>query len=245
LKQYQSKDRLQVYRSQLLSNAELENLKGNLGQLISINSFWSGNIDRSKALADLNHFKASADLRRVLFEINADPKLSKTKPFTLIGLLDDSADPSEVFFMAASIFSLTDITCNDDQLWIVKMTLCTDEEYDSIFNSIQMKEQNEQNNLRTFAKILWKMDKLDLADEYYHRLINELPSNDPLLMIVYEDLGTMALEKKNYDASVQWFRKSIAIKNQSPDTKADESSKSIRAPNMKIGLFQFRLYSRE
>ena len=209
LKQHQPKCRLQVFRSQILSNQKLDNLKENLRQLISISSFWAANTDRSKALADTDQFKASSDLQRVLFEIAADPTLTTTKPFALI-------DASEVLFMAASVFRLTEITRQDDQVWIIKMTLCTDVEYNSMFDSIkiQPENENESSNLRLFAKILWKIDQLDLANRHYNRLINELPSDDPLLMIVYDDLGTMALEKKNYDAGVQYYTKSIAIKNQ-------------------------------
>jgi tetratricopeptide (TPR) repeat protein len=207
----------------------LDNLKENLGQIISINSFWSGNLDRSKALEDVNHFKTSAELKRVLFEIDADPTVSKTKPFALIDLKNNSDDSSEVIFSAASIFSLTTITDDDDddQLCIVKMTLCTDEDYDSIFSSMPIKEENEQSNLRTFAKILWKMGKLDLSQQYYNHLTDELPPNDPLLISICEDFGAMALEKKDYDATVKWYQKAIAIKDQNPDTATSEASKSI------------------
>jgi tetratricopeptide (TPR) repeat protein len=207
----------------------LNNLTENLGQYISINSFLFANTDRDKALQVFSTLKSSTDLQHVLFEIDASPALINIKPFGLISSQTEFIDQSEVLFMAASIFSLDEVTRNDDQLWIVKITLCNDQDYHSILNSIQINQQNEnqQTNLRTLAKILWKMDKLDLAEDYYNRLIKELPLNDPFLMIIYDDLGKMTLQNGNYDDSVQWFRKSIEIKKQNPptgDTYMDESN---------------------
>jgi tetratricopeptide (TPR) repeat protein len=231
LKQYQSKCQLQVFRSQVLSIDELNHLKQNLGQFISINSFLSANTDIAKALNVFSTFKPSTDFQSVLFAIDADPASINIKPFGLINSEAEFADESEVLFMAASIFTLNEIICDDNQLCIIKMTLCADEEYHSILDSMQIKPQdeNEQTNLRTFAKILWKMNKLDLAEYYYNRLIKQLPPNDPLLMVIYDDLGMMNLQKEKFDLSIKWFTKSIEIKKQT--SLIDDQS------NMFIGKF--------
>ncbi|CAF4076836.1 unnamed protein product, partial [Adineta steineri] len=215
LQKYQSKKFVRVYRCQLMSNDEINSLKQNIDQFISINSFFSTTDDRSTALFLLGDLTTQIDSERVLFEIEADPKVVTTKPFANISKHSDFPDESEVLFMIGSIFRLNSIDHNDDQIWIIKMTLCDDDEHDLKQVLMYMKQQieNEEINLRTLGKLLWKMGKLDLAEKYFNRLLQELPSNDPLLSNLYEDLGELASQTGDYDMSVQWHQKSLAIKN--------------------------------
>ncbi|CAF4825313.1 unnamed protein product, partial [Rotaria sp. Silwood2] len=57
------------------------------------------------------------------------------------------------------------------------------------------------------------MGKLDLAERYFTRLLNELPPNDSLLGKLYKDLGELASLTGDYDKSVQWHQKSLALKD--------------------------------
>jgi hypothetical protein len=148
----------------------------------------------------------SNDLKRVLFEIHADSRVVTTKPFADITSHSDFPAESEVLFMLGCIFRLNNITLdNDDQLWIIHMTLCGDDEHDLKQVLIHMKNQNRngETDLRTLARIVWKMGKFDLAEKYYRRLINEVPSNDPFLITLYEDLGEITSHKGDYDLSIQ------------------------------------------
>ncbi|CAF1099350.1 unnamed protein product [Adineta steineri] len=214
LQESQSKHPVQVYRSQLMSSDELDGLKNNIGQFISINSMFSTSKERTTAVFYLGEITTQIDSERVLFEIDADPKMITTKPFADISALSYFPHESEVLFMIGSIFRLNDIYCNDDQIWIIKMTLCNDDEHDLKQVLMYMKQQieSEETNLRTLGKLLWKMGKLDLAEKYFNRLLQELPSSDPLLSSLYEDLGELASQTGDYDISVQWHQKSLAIK---------------------------------
>ncbi len=215
LQKYQSENTLQVYRSQLMSIDEVDNLKQHIGQFISVNSFFSTSNDRTTALFLLGDTTSSIDLERVLFEIDADPKIVNTKPFADISKHSEFAEESEVLFMLGSIFRLTSIKRNVDQIWIIRMTLCSDDEHDLKQVLMYMKQQigSGETNLRILGKVLWKMGKLDLAEKYLNRLLEELPSSDPLLGNVYEDLGELASQTGHYDTSVKWHQKSLAIKS--------------------------------
>ncbi|CAF3834701.1 unnamed protein product, partial [Rotaria sp. Silwood1] len=57
------------------------------------------------------------------------------------------------------------------------------------------------------------MGKLDLAEQYFTRLLKELSPNNPLLGKLYKDLGELASLTGDYDKSVQWHQKSLALKN--------------------------------
>ena len=139
-----------------------------------------------------------------------------TKPFADISEHSEFRDEAEVLFMlVASIFRLRCINHNDaDQIWIIRITLCSDENHDLKQVLIYMKQQigNGEPNLGTLGKVLWEMGKLDLAGKYFHRLLKELPSNNPLLYNLYKDLAKIASQAGNYDMSVQWHQKSLALK---------------------------------
>ncbi|CAF4134058.1 unnamed protein product, partial [Adineta steineri] len=215
LHKYQSKNFVRAYRCQLMSHDELNSLKQNIGQFISINSFFSTSDERRTALFLLGDITTQIDSERVLFEIDADPKMVNTKSFANISKHSYFPDESEVLFMIGSIFRLNNINRNDDQIWIIKMTLCNDDEHDLKQVLMYMKQQikSEEINLRTLGKLLWKMGKLDLAEKYFNRLLQELPSDDPLLSSLYEDLGELASQTGDFDMSVQWHQKSLTIKN--------------------------------
>ncbi|CAF1396320.1 unnamed protein product [Adineta steineri] len=216
LQKYQSKEFVRVYRCQLMSIDELNSLKQNIDQFISVNSFFSTSDERSTALFLLGDITTKIDSERVLFEIDADPKMVTTKPFADISKHSYFSDESEVLFMIGSIFRINNIYRDDkDQIWIIKMTLCNDDEHGLKQVLMYMKQQikSEETNLRTLGKLLGKMGKFDLAEKYFNRLLQELPSNEPLLSSLYEDLGELASQRGDYDMSVQWHQKSLAIKN--------------------------------
>ena len=81
MQKYQSNEILQVYRAQIVSKDELENLKKSINQFISINSFFSTTSNYSKALSFFNRSKSTENTEKILFQIQADPHVVKTKPF--------------------------------------------------------------------------------------------------------------------------------------------------------------------
>ncbi|CAF0738460.1 unnamed protein product [Adineta steineri] len=233
LQKSQSKQPLQVYRSQLMSIDELDGLRNNIDQFISISSMFSTSKQRTTALFYLGDITTKFNSERVLFEINADSKMATTKPFADISEYSHFPEDSEVLFMIGSIFRLNNIDRNDDQIWIIKMTLCNDDEHDLKQVLMYMKQQieNEETNLRTLGKLLWKMGKFDLAEKYFNRLLQELPSSDPLLSSLYEDLGELASQTGDYDMSVQWHQKFLAIRNKNQLTV----NPTIKKTNNSIG----------
>lgn len=151
------------------------------------------------------------------------------KPFADITSHSEFPIETEILFMLGSIFRLHNVTLEDDHLWIIKMTLCGDDEHDLKQILKHMKDQNGngETNLSTLAKIVWKMGKFNLAEKYYHRLINEIPLNDPLLIKLYEDLGDITSHQGDYDASIQWYNKALEIRRRHPSFQARKSTKIV------------------
>ncbi|CAF0818857.1 unnamed protein product [Adineta steineri] len=216
LEKSRCKHSLQVYRSQLMSIDELDGLRNNIGQFISINSMFSTSKERTTALFYLGDITTQIDSERVLFEIDADPNIVNTKPFADISEHSYFPVESEVLFMIGSNFRLNSINRNDDQIWIIKMTLCNDDEHNLKQVLIYMKEQIESSemNLRILGKLLWEMGKFELAEKYFTRSLKELPSNDPLHISLYEDLGKVASQRGDYDMSMKWRQKLLTFKEE-------------------------------
>jgi tetratricopeptide (TPR) repeat protein len=213
LQYYQSKSSLCVYRSQLMAGDEVNSLKQNIGQFISVNSFLSSSIQRETALFFVGDGTATGGLERVLFEIVADPNVVSTKPFANISSLSGFPSESEVLFMLGSIFRLNNISGSDGQLWIIQMTLCGDNEHDLQQVLSDMKDQNgsAETDLYTLAKILLDMGKFDLAEKYYLCSMKEIPLDNSLLIKYYEDLGKIASHKGDLDMRIEWHKKAVDL----------------------------------
>ena len=141
---HQCKDRFQVDRSQIMPKDEFHRFKQSESQLISVNSFFSTSKDRSSAMFMLGKTNDNAGWKRILFEIEADPKIIKTKSFTYF------PSESEILFMTASIFRVNQIVYDENHL-------------KDVFNYMKKQIGKGETNLRVLAKILWGIGELKLA----------------------------------------------------------------------------------
>ncbi len=216
LKQNQYESSVRVYRGQIMSKDELNVLRQSIGNLISINSFFSTSINRQKALRFLNSSVISKDFHRILFVIDANSNVVKSKPFADISLMSDFSNESEVLFMIGCVFRLINIQENKkEEIWMIEMELCGDDQHDleELFHHMKNKYGggNNEVNLLSFGDVLHEMGKYNLAEKMYHRLLNELPQNDPSLGDLYWVLGSVTEDKGEYDSSLEWFNKSLDL----------------------------------
>lgn len=206
---------LRVFRCQIMSSDELNTLNEWIGQFISVNSFFSTSTDCSKALSFLGKSTISTGFERVLFEIDADPTVATAQSFADISVYSRFAAESEVLFMFGSIFRVNNICYGENQVWIIGMTLCSDNAHElkNVLEHIKNQNGSGETNLHTLAKVLWKMGKFDLAETYYCRVLKTLLPGDPLLITVYENLAEISSQKGDYDACMHWYQLSLQIKN--------------------------------
>ncbi len=214
LERNQCRSPIDVYRGQVLSNDELNNLRNSVGDFISINSFFSTTTNRHQAVGFLNSSDISDDLHRVLFEINANPRVVTTKPFADISSYSEFTHESEVLFMIGSIFRIGNIHRNNDRIWIIRLKLCGDDEHDlkTLFEHMKKKSGGDSAvTLLTFSRTLRRMGKYDLAEKFYRRLLNELPSDHPSLSNLYYSLGLVLKDKNDLESSLEYLHKSLEI----------------------------------
>lgn len=219
LKLNQMASSIRVYRAQLISSNELEMMKQGIGHYLSMNSFLSTSIDRQLALFLLGDSNTSSDSLRVLFEIDLDPQVVGSKPFADITSLSYFNEENEVLIMLGSIFRVENIYMNENQIWIIRMTLSSEEkqEYKTLFDFMNEQYQREETSLLTFGDALWRMGKFDDAEKYCHRLLNELDLSSDDMPICYYVLGLVASAKGNFDSSLEWHHKCLALKLQATE----------------------------
>jgi len=118
------------------------------------------------------------------------------------------SDECEVLFMMGCIFRLIKIEeMENEEIIMIHMQLCDDDEHElkELFDHMKKKfsGKSEEVNLCSFGRILREMGKYDLAEKIYHRLLAELPPNDPSLSVLYWNLGVVTHNKAAYDSSLE------------------------------------------
>ena len=212
---------IRVYRSQLMSKNELDLLRNSIGQFICMKSFLSTSFNRQRALSFL---QSSNDCESILFIIDADPLLKGIRPFSQITEQSYFPEEEEILFMLGSIFHLIGIDHDENDLWIIRMNLCSNEQHQlkEIFDYMRKEYGENQTNLLSFGKLLWTMGKYHQAEKYFLQLSEE----DSLRSYCYRALGNVADDQGNYDESLVWHFKAIDL-IQSDDPMLAESYNNI------------------
>ncbi len=227
LKKCRSKSAIKVYRSQLMSNNELKKLRDAVGKFISINSFLSATKARQKAVS---FFEKIDGFEQVLFEIDADPRFAGNKPFADINS-HSATNEEEVLFTLGSIFEVVKTIRENDGIWSIQLKLCSD-------NNLQLDSMNDDNNkLLSFGQVLVTMGKMEEAEIYYRRLLEQLPENHPDIVHCYEGLAAVADEKGEYDSSFELYEKVLDI-NKKALKKPDEPNLNIASNYNSMGEIQ-------
>ncbi|CAF1199992.1 unnamed protein product [Rotaria sp. Silwood1] len=204
---------VRVYRSQLMSKENLEMLQSSVGKFISINSFLLANIDSEKTRSSLDFAKPLCDIERVFFVIKANPEIHNTKPFNNIQSYGYFQNPNEILFMVGSIFRIEGIERPADQIWNIRMTLCSinDQELKSLLEHMKKNLGIGKTNLIQFSNILYRMRKLNNAEKYSRRYLNQLPNGHPDIANCYQTFGKIAESKKEFALSLKWYKRSLDI----------------------------------
>jgi tetratricopeptide (TPR) repeat protein len=207
---------IRAYRGQKMSKKEIEMLQNCIGDYISINSFLSTSLNRNVAQDFLFRSNQSDDVERVLFEIDADPRLENIKPFSNITSLSFYRTEEEVLFTIGSIFRLVEMKHDSNGIWNIRVILCSenDHQLQSLFQHTKTELDTGGITLLRFGHILRRMGKLDDAEKYYHRYLNRLPFNHPDMSNCYNALGKVADAKSDYEKSLEWYNKSLEIEKQ-------------------------------
>ncbi|CAF4008503.1 unnamed protein product [Rotaria sp. Silwood1] len=116
-----------VYRGQLIAPSELQKLKGNVGQLVSMNTYLSTTKSCAVASDYAGNGSGHPFIESVVFEIEVDVKKA-IKPFANIEQVSIMTDEGEILFSIGTIFKIESVEEVLDNVWFVKLTLSKDED---------------------------------------------------------------------------------------------------------------------
>ena len=202
---------IHVYRSQLMAKDDVQILKNSVGKFLSINSFLSTSVNAEQSRSVLQAANCSGDFEKVLFDIEADPRLPNSRSFSDIQLLGYSSEIKQILFMIGSIFRICKIKRDDQQIWHVRLVFSSikDRELKSIFPQMKNELGMGGTNLFQFARLLHRTGKSEQSEKYFRQCLNQLPNDHPHLSSCYQSLAKMAESKKNFPSSLKWHKKAL------------------------------------
>ncbi|CAF1441719.1 unnamed protein product, partial [Adineta steineri] len=123
--------KLTVYRGQLISIKELNELKQNIGGYILTRPFLSTTLSSDIALLYAGVDAEDPSYESVLFVIDIDiQRQLRKRPFANIEKISQMRDENEVLFNAGTIFQVKSLKKFTERLWILHLNLCNDDNND-------------------------------------------------------------------------------------------------------------------
>jgi tetratricopeptide (TPR) repeat protein len=202
---------IQVYRGQLIGNNELQLIKNNIGQYLSMNSFFSTSLNPSAALDFIKPLIIIDNKQqKILFQIEINPKL-QTKPFVNVTEMSFYQNEDEILIMLGAFFHIDNIYLDDkENIWIACLSLADESNYHLKDTFAHMKEKiGEETNLASLGKILFEMGEYDQVEKCYQHMMYDAQFD---LSAAHSGLGKAALGKKDFIKAAQCEEQSLQIK---------------------------------
>ncbi|CAF1570958.1 unnamed protein product, partial [Didymodactylos carnosus] len=202
-----------LYRGQShLPKQELDNIKANIGGLISSNGFFSTSKSFFTASSFVQGVKDTENSRAVIFQVTVDSVNLKNTIFVDV---DQHLGPDyehEILFNIGTVFKIESIEQEED-FWRIKMS-ATDEgttEIKQRINLIKNKFQKMNINL-LFGKLLIDMHQYDKAEVYFNMMLQVLSEQHPDLPSIYDHIGNLKMHTNNYYGAFHNFNVSYRLK---------------------------------
>ncbi|CAF3854567.1 unnamed protein product [Rotaria sordida] len=183
-----------------------------------MNSFVSTTKTRNLALFYLGDQEVPyRNMKRVLFEITADPKFAGEKPFADITTRSCFLnEEDEVLIMFGSIFRIINVDRETSGISIVKIELCTNDNKDSTTILKHLKDEYGggygETDLICVGQVVRRMGCSSTAEKYFHRCLSSLGHEDVHLSTCYYNLAVVANDKGEYQSSLELHLKALNIR---------------------------------
>jgi len=182
---------LNVFKIQLMSKSQMEDLKANPGRLIIVHGFLfaSTNITQLMSIVTNND-----QFETVLFDIKADVR-SGVSPFAFLRNIDSNIEEQidrEVLFMCGSIFEVGSLIY-ENSIWKLKLRLASENDIPILFNMKQKLRDNQ--NLNIIGDLLNQCNQGEKANIYSEKLQNELSKSHSIVSTTTKQLSKKNLSK--------------------------------------------------
>jgi tetratricopeptide (TPR) repeat protein len=204
---------LTVYCGQThMSTNEFENIKSNIGCLLSTNGFLSTSKKIQLAEQFIGSVEECEDFKAVLFEITVD---GSSTIFVDIDQYKTTSNEEEVLFNIGSVFKVENIDydCNR-KIWIIKMK-ATDEGTHEIKARIDdgRKRQYYHENINLmFGRLLLDTNEYIKAESYFRIILQLLPKSHEDSALIYDHIGDLNMRTSNWNEALKNFNLAYEIK---------------------------------
>ncbi|CAF4116876.1 unnamed protein product [Adineta steineri] len=176
-------DSAHVYRKQLMTLENIENIRTNLNQYLSFNGFL---ITSTKKPAEIS----SSDIdnnqfQNVLIEIDATNR-DGSMPFVSIQQMTNLNNDSDIVFMCGAIFKIISLTNEYDSTWILQLSLASDTDLNILTDRKQKFQQSK--DLFMIVDLLDQCKQEDKANVYCQHLLQQLSPDHVLIPHLKERL---------------------------------------------------------
>ncbi|CAF5045238.1 unnamed protein product [Rotaria sp. Silwood1] len=213
LNQNKNSSFIKVYRGQFMRHDELEKLKEYIGQLISINAFFSTTLLSSVAIDFTGNGSQRPDYESVFFEINVDCT-STSKSFANIQNHSFIKDENEILFCVGTVFRIISVE-DYDNVWHVILQTSNDEniELKELLEHFSKTVVEEKPTLFALADLLLEMGEYDKAQHFAQLFINELESagQQQYISTVQSTIGLLDCHKGNYQKALKIFETALIM----------------------------------
>ncbi|CAF1316569.1 unnamed protein product [Didymodactylos carnosus] len=210
-----NKSALICYRGQKMSSTELERLKKNINDPISMNSFLSTttkyDVAKEFALRGI-----TPNMEPVLFCMHIDLTVPISTPFANISSFSAYKTEEEILFSMGALFRLDSVK-QEDNLWCIHLTMSKsklDPQLKLLFDYTKQEIGSTRTTFSTYGKFLAFMSEFDSSIRYFNQLLAQLPDDHCDLPTIYNDLAYAYRESHQYDKALEWYNKAIQRREQ-------------------------------
>jgi tetratricopeptide (TPR) repeat protein len=211
---------LDLYRGQVLSYKELENIQSSIGQYISMNSFFSTTIRRPMALMMAqSSIDCSEYLKPVIFHIKADTRLLNVKPYSDITQFSNfGEEEGEVLFMLGSVFRFRRVYFQEDEnIHVIDLELCGEDENElrEVYSRMK-KDIGQETNIKILGNVLKDMGQYERALQCYEKVLKLVETNEETITRCYYSIGQVLQLQGQYEKSLLNFDKVLEFETTNP-----------------------------
>ena len=215
-------DRIDLFRGQAMEKDEFEQLRQNEGGLLSISSFLSTSLDREMGLRFARN--SLKDHRKVSILMEIKVEKSTMVPAANIEKLSFYQTEKEWLFSMGAVFRIGKLKCSDEGIWIVPLTLTDDK--DEQLNDLRehlKKSMTDKDSCLNFGSLMYKLASWEKAEYFYLKAL-ENASTPQRLSFLYNSMGMIKDELKEYERALDYYHKSLALKeSEGPDSIASRA----------------------
>lgn len=226
---------LTVYRGASISRNELENLKTNVGGLVSFNTFLSTSLEKNVALLFAGEGNDRPYRESVLFQIKIYVQ-DNLKPFANIKGKSFMKHEDEILFSLGTVFRIESVDNFDESVWLINLTLSGDE--DQQLQSLRKyfhSKLDHTSSIHDLGDFLYQIGDYSRAESYYRMILNKYPSTHRDLVMVYCNMGVLQYCKDDYREASNYFTTALLLLSNSIPFEDDRDYIDFATINYNVG----------